>query len=316
MRYYKRNKIFTVILIIASVFIYTNYTRIIEPNPNINKKSELYINDIYMSDGKIYNNYLSKNEKKAYKTLLETIKQRKTSKKIKKQDNETIESIISDYRVANQAIWVEHPELISYAYYSYRYKENSDYIEIFPIYAINNQLEEEINTLLIERKIDKIKKATKKKEVEEKYIEQVRLNIMELDAWDPAYDGTIRLLKPIKAQGTLENKIILAQFVALFQTMDYFKGGATRFSFVVDSPRAKEASVASSKEILKMISQMKMLPQIILATIDYSEYKSELDTPAKIIVLKEKRKLLNSEDYTRNEEYISTMAELLKNVPN
>ena len=65
-----------------------------------------------------------------------------------------------------------------------------------------------------------------------------------------------------------------------------------------------------------MISQMKMLPQIILATIDYSEYKSELDTPAKIIVLKEKRKLLNSEDYTRNEEYISTMAELLKNVPN
>ena len=118
MRYYKRNKIFTVILIITSVFIYTNYTRIIKPNPNINKKSELYINDIYMSDGKIYNNYLSKNEKKAYKTLLETIKQRKTSKKIKKQDNETIESIISDYRVANQAIWVEHPELISYAYYS------------------------------------------------------------------------------------------------------------------------------------------------------------------------------------------------------
>lgn len=161
MRYFKRNKFFTVILIIVSVFIYINYTRIIKPNPNINKKSELYINDIYMSDGKIYNNYLSKNEKKAYKTLLETIKQRKTSKKIKKQDDETIESIISDYKVANQAIWVEHPELISYAYYSYRYKENSDYIEIFPIYAINNQLEEEINTLLIERKIDKIKKATK-----------------------------------------------------------------------------------------------------------------------------------------------------------
>ena len=57
------------------------------------------------------------------------------------------------------------------------------------------------------------------------------------------YDGTIRLLKPIKAQGTLENKIILAQFVALFQTMEYFKTGATRFSFVVDSPLAKEASI-------------------------------------------------------------------------
>lgn len=48
MRYFKRNKFFTVILIIVSVFIYINYTRIIKPNPNINKKSELYINDIYV----------------------------------------------------------------------------------------------------------------------------------------------------------------------------------------------------------------------------------------------------------------------------
>ena len=140
-----------------------------------------------------------------------------------------------------------------------------------------------------------------REEVEEKYIECVRLNIMTLDAWDPAYDGTIRLLKPIKAQGTLENKIILAQFVALFQTMEYFKTGATRFSFVVDSPRAKEASIASSKDILKMIAQMKMLPQIILATIDYSEYESEIEAPANVIVLTEKRKLLNSNDFAKNQ---------------
>ncbi len=152
-----------------------------------------------------------------------------------------------------------------------------------------------------------------REEVEEKYIECVRLNIMTLDALDPAYDGTIRLLKPIKAQGTLENKIILAQFVALFQTMEYFKTGATRFSFVVDSPRAKEASIASSKDILKMIAQMKMLPQIILATIDYSEYESEIEAPANVIVLTEKRKLLNSNDFAKNQEYIISMTELLKN---
>ena len=157
-----------------------------------------------------------------------------------------------------------------------------------------------------------LRKLPNRKEVEEKYIECVRINIMTLDAWDPAYDGTIRLLKPIKAQGTLENKIILAQFVALFQTMEYFKTGATRFSFVVDSPRAKEASVASSKDILKMIAQMKMLPQIILATIDYSEFESEMEAPAKVIVLTEKRKLLNSNDYVENQAYISSMAELLK----
>lgn len=169
----------------------------------------------------------------------------------------------------------------------------------------------------IDRKIKEINKELRKlpnrKEVEEKYIEYVRLNIMTLDAWDPAYDGTIRLLKPIKAQGTLENKIILAQFVALFQAMEYFNTGATRFSFVVDSPRAKEASVSSSKDILKMITQMKMLPQIILATIDYSEFEAEINSPANVIVLKEKRKLLSSDEYIENESYISAIADLIKN---
>lgn len=180
------------------------------------------------------------------------------------------------------------------------------------------QLEETaIEAKEIEQQIKEIatelRKLPNRKEVEDKYIEYVRLNIITLDAWDPAYDGTIRLLKPIKAQGTLENKIILAQFVALFQTMEYFKTGATRFSFVVDSPRAKEASVSSSKDILKMIAKMKMLPQIILATIDYSKFESDTESPAKVIVLTEKRKLLNSRDYVNNQAYITAMAEMLKN---
>lgn len=62
-----------------------------------------------------------------------------------------------------------------------------------------------------------------------------------------------------------------------------------------------------------MIAQMKILPQIILATIDYSEFESEMDAPAKVIVLTEKRKLLNGNDFIENEEYITSMAELLKN---
>jgi len=104
------------------------------------------------------------------------------------------------------------------------------------------------------KEIDKeLRKLPNKKEVEEKYIEEVRLNIIKLDAWNSAYDGAIKLLKPIKAQGTLENKIILAQVAGLFQTMEYFKSNAIRFPFVVDSPRAKEASHTSSKEILKLI---------------------------------------------------------------
>ena len=60
-----------------------------------------------------------------------------------------------------------------------------------------------------------LKSFPSKKEVESKYIEFTRLNIIKLGAWNAAYDGTIKLLSPIKAQGTLENKIILSQFVGL-----------------------------------------------------------------------------------------------------
>lgn len=158
-----------------------------------------------------------------------------------------------------------------------------------------------------------IRRLPNKKDVEEKYIECVRLNIIALDAWNPAYEGNIKLLKPIKAQGTLENKIILAQFVGLFQTMDFFQSSATRFPFIVDSPRAKEASLTSSKDILKMIAQLEMLPQIILATINFEDFKDEIKTPTTVITLTEQRKLLCDSDYINNADYITAMAELLKN---
>ncbi len=61
-----------------------------------------------------------------------------------------------------------------------------------------------------------------------------------------------------------------------------------------------------------MIAQMEMLPQIILATIDYSEYDSEIETPANIIVLTEKRRLLNENDYVKNQDTIMAISELLR----
>lgn len=164
------------------------------------------------------------------------------------------------------------------------------------------------------KKIEKeLRKLPNKKEVEEKYIEYVRLNIIQLDAWNSAYEDNIKLLKPIQAQGTLENKIILAQFVGLFQTMEYFKSRSIRLPFVVDSPRAKEPSVESSKNILKLIFQVDMLPQVILATMDYADFQVQIEQKANVIVLTEKRKLLNSKDYHLHKEQIEDIIELLKN---
>lgn len=165
------------------------------------------------------------------------------------------------------------------------------------------------------KEIDKeLRKLPNKKEVEEKYVEEVRLNIIKLDAWNAAYDGNIKLLKPIKAQGTLENKIILAQFAGLFQTMEYFKSNAIRLPFVVDSPRAKEASHTSSKEILKLIFEMEMLPQVILATMDYSDFEDDMKRRAKVTVLTEKKKLLNQDTYKTYSTFIEEVFSLFKDI--
>ena len=162
------------------------------------------------------------------------------------------------------------------------------------------------------KEIDKeLRKLPNKKEVEENYIENVRLNIIKLDAWNSAYEGNIKLLKPIKAQGTLENKIILAQMIGLFQTMQYFRTNTILFPLVVDSPRAKEASHTSSKDILKLIFEMDNLPQVILATMDYSDFENEIKIRAKVTVLSEKRKLLNGDTYREYQSEIEELQELL-----
>lgn len=165
------------------------------------------------------------------------------------------------------------------------------------------------------KKIDKdLRKLPNKKEIEEKYVEYVRLNIIKLGAWDSAYEGNIKLIKPIKAQGTLENKIILAQFVGVFQTMDYFKFNSIRFPFIVDSPRAKEASYTSSKDIIRMIFDIKSLPQIILSTMDFQDFEKGLKCKYNKIILTEKRKLLNTKMYNEYEDKIEGYLELLKNI--
>ena len=62
-----------------------------------------------------------------------------------------------------------------------------------------------------------------------------------------------------------------------------------------------------------MISEIDMLPQVILATMDYQDYSEGLPAPAKLIELSEQWHLLNSEDYTNNTSVIDSMFSLVKN---
>jgi ferredoxin-like protein FixX len=165
-------------------------------------------------------------------------------------------------------------------------------------------------------KSKELKDLPNKKEVDEKYIEDTRSNIISLGAWDNDYNGKIGLLKPLKGQGTLSSKIILAQYIALFSTMESAGVSRIRFPFVVDSPRTKEPSVNSSVEILNMISEISSLPQIILVTMDYSTFNLEQKHKAHLIELTEQRKLLNAVDYQEHKIEIKGYLDLIANIEN
>lgn len=159
-----------------------------------------------------------------------------------------------------------------------------------------------------------LKELPNKEEIEEKYKELVIQNLLQLGAWEPDYEDKIGILKPIKAQGTLLNKIILAQEVALFQTMNDLDLNVNKFPFVIDSPRGNEASELSSKEILKLIVNIDCLRQIIISTVDFENYLHDLNYSGNIEICKlnEQYKLLNKETYDENINDINAMISLFE----
>lgn len=174
---------------------------------------------------------------------------------------------------------------------------------------INNQKEitEKIKDITSE-----LKKLPNKKEIEKKYVEFVIENLLSLGAWEASYEKKIKLLKPLKGQGTLKNKIILAQIIALFQTMDSLQIESNKFPFIIDSPRGNEASLFSSEEILKLIFSIDCIPQIILVTMDFLNFKDSINYKGNIniVELEQQYKLLSADEYTNYLEEIESLHEL------
>ncbi len=177
-------------------------------------------------------------------------------------------------------------------------------------YELEQNIQSQKQKVLRVKSINKLIRETDRiKVIEAKYIDFVKSNIIKLNAWHPSYEDKIRLLKPISAQGSLESKIVLSQYIGLFQTMQNINSSAIRFPFVIDSPRGQEASNSSSKEILKIISTIDFLPQIILATVDYNKYMD--DSKSNVILLEEDRRLLNRLTYENRKQEIEILYNLM-----
>ena len=158
MRYFKRHKLFSIVLILVSIYIYINYTSMLEVE--VDRSSKYYINDIYVSDQRIYNNYLNEYEKKAYDQLLYTIKKRDAKVKIDRNDypDKTTGEIAGYFYNADMALTQDHPELLQFGYMSYSYSADTINVKVF--YSINNPVLEEINTLRIRKIINDIRLRT------------------------------------------------------------------------------------------------------------------------------------------------------------
>lgn len=176
--------------------------------------------------------------------------------------------------------------------------------------ATKEALEESIKEL---RK--QLKDLPNKEEVDQKYAELLHENLTFLGAWENTYEGKLKILQPLKGQGTLSNKIILAQYISLFMTMDFLKQTEIpRLPFVVDSPRGKEASKTSSKDILDLIFKISSLPQIILVTIDFDEFNVDMDKVGRIIRFSDKFHVLQESDFREHEFEVTQLYDLLENI--
>lgn len=157
----KEHKLLSLIVVVLSVFVYSNFTRVIEGNYLIDKDSEHYINEIYMSDGRIYNNYLTNDEKKIYMMMLKSANEGKSLVEIKYSDLECNDwdSCSGAVGMAHDGILIDHPELITYATCSYR--DVGDGMDLKLQFAKSNFFTLRLGEMQIARMIDKIKRDTK-----------------------------------------------------------------------------------------------------------------------------------------------------------
>jgi hypothetical protein len=172
LNFFKRHIILTVVLLVLTGFIYYNFTRFNIYDRNTDTKDAHYINELYKSDNRIYNEHLTKQEQKMYDFLIKT-----ASSHVSKVDLDLNEFECEEYTecgglvdIATKAIFVDHPELMNFAGYSWHYEYDNNTFTLRIDYSYLLPFKEVIGILRIENVISDIKKATKDMTDKEKII--------------------------------------------------------------------------------------------------------------------------------------------------
>ncbi len=165
---YNKRKFLIVIVVFFILFLIAK--KVFNNNPNVDKTSEFYTNSIYMSDGRIFNNYLDENAKNIYNTIMNKIKKGKTIIYMKPSDYgcKNYNECFSYFSVVTHAIMIDHPELLSFGGWMAQYKYENDEITFWIRNSFKLPLMNDFGEMIINSKIDKIKKETQNMSDKEK----------------------------------------------------------------------------------------------------------------------------------------------------
>lgn len=149
----KKSRVFVYLVIVLSAFMINFYYRPVN-NKNITdkyRKSSAYVNDLYKSDEFFKNKLLDKKGKKLYEKIINMSLNDTKKAEVSCDDCEGI------MHEVYCALYLDHPELISYKGVSYRGYPN--YIEIYNDQNLG-KLQTYLGTRRIEREMDIIRKET------------------------------------------------------------------------------------------------------------------------------------------------------------
>ena len=142
-------------------YIFRYSTRPIE-KVTFDKTNPAYVNNIYMSEERIYKNYLNESEKKLYDIFKNSYKNFEKTIEFNayklgfKDNNECISAVRKSFDV----LMLEHPELLNLGGWALTYDFNGNF-DVRLRYAILFKTAEELGTIKIQRMIDEVKIATK-----------------------------------------------------------------------------------------------------------------------------------------------------------
>ncbi len=153
-------RILGILLIFFGIFLFAQKT--LNNNPNVDKNSPFYVNSIYMSDGRIYTNYLDDDTKHMYDFIMDRIKRGKrvtqmTPAEYGCPDYRSCFSLMSS---ATNAIWIDHPELLSFASFDISYKYDTNILTFRIRRSFKLPGMDKIGEMIINYQIEKLVKDT------------------------------------------------------------------------------------------------------------------------------------------------------------